>query len=67
MCSFRSLPALLAMPRTTSRSLLAYDGQRRGLVRMLCAETHETWIEDKRYLNMTLLWEQRKEQLRKAA
>ncbi len=37
------------------------------LVRALCAETHETWIEDKRYLNMTLLWEQRKEQRRKAA
>jgi len=29
--------------------------------------THETWIEDKRNLDMALLWEQRKEQLRKAA
>ena len=37
------------------------------LVRALCAETHETWLEDSRYLNMDLLWEQRKEQLRMAA
>ncbi len=37
------------------------------LVRALCAETHETWLEDSRYLNMDLLWEQRKELLRKAA
>src|SRR5688572_14878976 len=37
------------------------------LVRALCAETHETWLEDSRYLNMDLLREQRKEQLRKAA
>lgn len=37
------------------------------LVRALCAETHETWLEDNRYPNMDFLWEQRKEQLRKAA
>jgi transposase-like protein len=37
------------------------------LVRALCAEIHETWLEDNRYLNMELLREQRKEQLRKAA
>jgi len=37
------------------------------LVRALCAETHETWLEDNRYLNMDLLREERKEQLRKAA
>ena len=37
------------------------------LVRALCAETHETWLEDSRYLNMDLLREERKEQLRKAA
>ena len=37
---------------------------RRGV---LCAETHETWLEDSRYLNMDLLREERKEQLRKAA
>jgi putative transposase len=36
-------------------------------VRALCAETHETWLEDSRYLNMALLREERKEQLRKAA
>jgi transposase-like protein len=37
------------------------------LVRALCAETHETWLEDSRYLNMTFLAEQKKEQLRIAA
>ena len=37
------------------------------LVRALCAEIHETWLEYNRYLNMDLLREQRKEQLRKAA
>jgi transposase-like protein len=37
------------------------------LVRALCVETHETWLEDNRYLNMTLLAEQKKELLRLAA
>lgn len=37
------------------------------LVRALCVEIHETWLEDHRYLNMTLLVEQRKEQWRLAA
>ena len=37
------------------------------LVRALCAETHETWLEDSRYLNMAFLAEQKKEQLRMAA
>ena len=37
------------------------------LVRALCVETHETWLEDSRYLNMTFLAEQKKELLRKAA
>jgi putative transposase len=37
------------------------------LVRALCAETHEAWIEDKRYINMELLREERKDQLRNAA
>lgn len=37
------------------------------LVRALCAETHETWLEDNRYIDMGLLIEQRKEQLRLAA
>jgi transposase-like protein len=27
------------------------------LTRALCVETHETWLEDKRYLNMDVLWE----------
>ncbi|WP_201739390.1 IS256 family transposase, partial [Tepidimonas charontis] len=37
------------------------------LIRALCVETHETWLEDSRYLNMTLLSEQKKEALRLAA
>ncbi|MGD9836087.1 MAG: IS256 family transposase [Piscinibacter sp.] len=37
------------------------------LVRALCAEVHETWLEDHRYLNMDLLKEQKKELLRQAA
>lgn len=37
------------------------------LIRALCVETHETWLEDSRYLNMTLLAEQKKEMLRLAA
>ena len=37
------------------------------LTRALCVETHEWWLEDKRYLNMDMLWEVRKDQLRKAA
>ena len=37
------------------------------LVRALCAETHEGWLEDHRYLNMEYLKEQKKEQVRSAA
>jgi transposase-like protein len=37
------------------------------LVLALCTETHETWLEDHRYINMDLLKEQKKEQLREAA
>ena len=37
------------------------------LIRALCVETHESWLEDHRYLNMDLLREARKDQLRKAA
>jgi transposase-like protein len=37
------------------------------LVRALCVETHEAWLEDSRYLNMMLLAEQKKEVLRLAA
>ncbi len=36
------------------------------LVRALCAEVHEGWLEDHRYLNMEFLKEQKKE-LRTAA
>lgn len=37
------------------------------LTRALCVETHESWLDDKCYINMDMLWEARKEQLRKAA
>ena len=37
------------------------------LIRALCVETHEGWLRDKRYINIDLLWEARKDQLRKAA
>ena len=37
------------------------------LIRALCVETHETWLEDNRYLNMAFLAEQKKELLRLAA
>lgn len=37
------------------------------LVRALAAEQHEEWQEGSRYLNMQLLIEQKKEQMRKAA
>jgi len=37
------------------------------LIRSLCVETHETWLEDNRYLNMAFPAEQKKEVLRLAA
>ena len=37
------------------------------LIRALAVETHEDWIEATRYLNMSLLYEHKKEQLRLAA
>ena len=37
------------------------------LVRALCVETHESWVEAPRYINMDLLKEQKKERLRQAA
>ena len=37
------------------------------LIRALCVETHEAWLEDNRYLNMDLLKEHRREQLQQAA
>lgn len=52
------------------RDLSAWIGKWRGkylrLIRALCVETRETWLEDKRYLNMALLAEQKKELLRLA-
>ena len=37
------------------------------LIRALCAETHEGWLEDHRYLNMDFLKEQKKDLLQTAA
>ena len=37
------------------------------LSRALCAETHEGWLEDHRYLNMEFLKEQKKNLLQTAA
>jgi transposase-like protein len=37
------------------------------LVRALCAETHEAWLEDNRYINMDLLKEQKKTAMKLAA
>ena len=37
------------------------------LIRALCAETHETWLEDNRYINMELLKEQKKAAMKLAA
>ena len=37
------------------------------LVRALCAETHEAWLEDHRYLNMAYWKEQKKNLMRSAA
>lgn len=37
------------------------------LIRALCAETHETRLEDRRYRNMAFRAEQRRAQLRLAA
>jgi transposase-like protein len=34
------------------------------LIRALAVETHEGWPEERRYLNMALLVEQKKEQMR---
>ena len=37
------------------------------LVRALAIETHEGWQESSRYLNMSLLYEEKKEALRETA
>ena len=37
------------------------------LIRALCAETHEGWLEDHRYLSMDFLKEQKKDLLQTAA
>lgn len=37
------------------------------LIRAMCAETHEAWLEDNRYINMELLREQKKTPMKLAA
>jgi hypothetical protein len=37
------------------------------LVRALCAETHESWLEDNRHINMDLFMEQKKAAMKIAA
>jgi transposase-like protein len=37
------------------------------MIRALCVETHEAWLEDSRYLNMSLLAERKTEALRVVA
>jgi len=37
------------------------------LVRALCADTHEAWLEDNRYINMDLLKAQKKAAMELAA
>lgn len=53
--------------RTTVVRIFPNEESCLRLVRALCIEVHETWIEDNRYLNMTLLAEQKREALRLAA
>ncbi|VXC66622.1 hypothetical protein BURKHO8Y_270022 [Burkholderia sp. 8Y] len=53
--------------RTRIVRIFPNDASCLRLIRALCSETHETWLEDSRYLNMALLAEQKKEFLRAAA
>ena len=53
--------------RTTVVRIFPNEESCLRLIRALCIEVHETWIEDNRYLNMTMLTEQKKEALRLAA
>jgi transposase-like protein len=63
--SASSLPSGPAFGRTV-RILLNAESCLR-LIRALCVETHENWLETHRYLNMDYLRELKKEALRKAA
>ena len=53
--------------RTRVVRIFPNDNSCLRLIRALCVETHEAWLEDSRYLNMSLLAEQKKEALRMAA
>ena len=53
--------------RTRVVRIFPNDASCLRLVRALCAEIHETWLEDHRYLNMDYLKEQKKDLVRLAA
>lgn len=53
--------------RTRVVRIFPNDASCLRLVRALCAEIHETWLEDHRYLNMDYLKEQKKDFVRLAA
>ena len=53
--------------RTRIVCIFPNDASCLRLIRALCNETHETRLEDSRFLNMALLAEQKKEFLRAAA
>jgi hypothetical protein len=44
-----------------------YEASCLRLVRVLCAETHEIWLEDNHYINLNVLMEQKKEAMKLAA
>ena len=64
--ALRNLPPFFRMIWRTNRRLTTASLVLR-LVRALCSETHETWLEDNRYINMDDLREHKKLELRKAA
>ena len=53
--------------RTRTARIFPNAGACLRLVRALCGEIHESWLEDSRYLNMQSLAEQKKEALKLAA
>ena len=62
MCAFRLLCAVMERrPRCLGPSSCLW------LVRALCAETHEGWLEDHRYVNMDFLMAQKMDLLHAAA
>jgi hypothetical protein len=69
VCPHRRPPAnpSTAIESQQTQPIQHLPGQTLRLVRALCIETHENWLEAHRYLNMDYLRELKKEALRKAA